>query len=117
MDGFAADLEALEYGINKVVQPTIDHSEMILGKLHLLERGEAARMVGRGGLPATQVLNAMCGAYASGYLHVTMEIIVKHKEFGMTLEAFRDTLKQVLDSYQKNEARQEDNFRTILRDI
>lgn len=117
MEGYEADLKALEDGVNKVIPPHLDMAGKIWGQLNLLERGEVSRLTGHGTAGGGLDLAMACAGFGSLYLATAHDVIGCARSYAVALEAFRDTLQQVLDSYRTNELRQEETFRGILRDI
>lgn len=117
MDGYEADLKALEDGINKIIPPHLETAGKMWGQLNLLERGEPSRMTGHGTTGGGLALALICTAFANRYLETAHGLIDNARAYHGALETFRDTLQQVLDSYRQNELRQQEGFRAILRDI
>jgi hypothetical protein len=116
MDGYETDLRALEDGINEVIPPHLEVAGTISGQLNLLERGEPSRMTGHGTTGGGLALAMTCTAFANLYLETAQGLIDCGRSYAGALETFRDTLRQVLETYRQHELRQEQNFRTILRD-
>src|SRR5207253_3914872 len=116
MADFETDLQDLEDGINKVVQPAIEAAGQVRDELKHLEEGERSRIVG--GHPGGGVaFRVTCNAFANRYLDAANDLMSNQQKLVGALETLRDTLRDVLESYRKNEVRQEEHFRTILRDI
>lgn len=117
MDGFEADLQALDDAVNKIIPQWLDHAGVMWGKLKLLERGEPSRMTGHGATGSGLALALTCTGFANRYLETANGLIGNAHAYFTAIEAFRDALRQVVESYRKHELRHEEHFRSLLGDI
>jgi hypothetical protein len=117
LNGYEADLQALEDGINKIIPPLLDTAGLMWGRLHLLDHGEPSRMSTNSGTAIGLPLTLVSGVFAKIYVETTQDLINNARDYHGALETFRDALRQVLESYRHQELRHEESFGTIRRDI
>jgi glutamate-1-semialdehyde aminotransferase len=117
LDGYEADLQALEHGVNKIIPPQLDTAGLMWGRLNLLDRGEPSRMATNSGTAIGLPLTMISGVFAQTYVETADDLINNARDYHGALETFRETLRQVLESYRHQELRQEERFGAILRDI